>query len=225
MKELLALLEKKGSKQSVENMARRYGIVTTKAFGASVADIRAIAKSVGKDHAMARRLWATGVYDARMLAVFVAEPAKVTAKEMEEWCRDFDNWAICDTACFHLWDRLPDGGLMDAKIRAWSARDEEFVKRAAFALIASVALHRKEMKDEALLKYVPMAVRAAGDGRNFVKKGASWALRGMGRRKGATTLRVAVLDAAAELAASDDATERWVGKDVLRDVGKKARRH
>lgn len=217
---LLDALQRASSKKTLEEMSSRYGVVTKKAFGVPVGKIQTLGKSVGKDHGLALALWETGWYEARLLAVFVAEPARVTGAEMERWCGDFDNWGICDTACFHLWDRLPTAGLADAKIKKWATSREEFVKRAAFALIASIALHQKKLGDEVFLKYVPMAVRAADDERNFVKKGVSWALRGMGRRKGATAIRAAVIEAAEKLAASEDATERWVGNDVVRDLGK-----
>ena len=110
---------------------------------------------------------------------FVDEPEKVTPAQMDRWCRDFDNWAICDTVCFHLFDRMPHAF---RKIARWSKSPEEFVKRAAFALLASVALHDKKSGDEPFAKCLPLVGRASSDGRNFVKKGVSWGLRGVGRR-------------------------------------------
>jgi 3-methyladenine DNA glycosylase AlkD len=114
-----------------------------------------------------------------MLAPFVDEPEKVTAAQMNQWARDFDNWAVCDHACFHLFDRTPHAW---RKIEQWSVRREEFVKRAAFALLASVALHDKRAADEPFLDSLALIERAAEDDRNFVKKGVSWALRLIGRR-------------------------------------------
>ncbi len=148
-----------------------------------------------------------------MLAAFVGDPARVTPAEMDRWCKDFDSWGICDTVCFSLWDRTPHAM---KKIRQWSTRREEFVKRAAFALLASVALHDKAMSDAAFVKCLPIIERCATDGRNFVKKGVSWALRLVGRRSRA--LHKSSIALSKRLAASTNPVERWVGKDALKDL-------
>jgi 3-methyladenine DNA glycosylase AlkD len=148
-----------------------------------------------------------------MLTAFIAEPARVTPSQMDRWCRDFDNWAICDTLCFHLFDRTPHAF---AKVEQWSDRRAEFEKRAAFALLASVAGHDKTAGDEPFLATLPLIERAATDQRNFVKKGVSWALRHIGGRS--RTLNVAAVELAQRLAASTDAGARWIGKDALREI-------
>jgi len=212
----LESLERAGSKKVRDEMAPRYGIVADKAYGTPVAKIRLIAKSIGKNHALAAALWDTGVYEARMLASFVAEPAQVAKAEMERWCRDFDNWAVCDTMCFHLFDRTPHAF---EKIEAWAGRKEEFVKRAAFALLASLALHDKKAPDAPFLRALKLVERAADDDRNFVKKGVSWALRGIGKRN--AKLKAAAMDVAKRLSASDQPAARWIGKDALREFGRR----
>jgi 3-methyladenine DNA glycosylase AlkD len=164
---------------------------------------------------LAAALWQTGWYEARMMAAFVDEPDRVTAAQMDRWARDFDNWAICDTMCMHLFDRTPRAW---RKVEQWSGRRDEFVKRAAFALLASIALHDKRAGDEPFLKSLALIERAASDERNFVKKGVSWALRGIGRRN--PRLREEALDLARRLAASSDPAARWVGKDAVRDLTK-----
>ena len=192
----------------------RYGIVAKKVLGVSVGDIRKIAKDIGCDRALAQELWKTGIYEARMLACFLEDPAEISPSQMDRWTAAFDNWAICDTACFHLFDRSPHA---ISRIRAWAPDKREFVRRAAFALIASLALHDKARKDTDFLRLLPLIRRAATDDRNFVKKGVSWALRGIGHRK-SQALRDAALAMAKELAASSDPVERWIGKDALRDL-------
>ena len=203
--EILAWLERRGTKRNRDGMAR-YAIVTPKVFGVSVADVRGLGKTIGRDHRLAEPLWKTGWYEARMLAAFVADPARVTPAQMDRWARDFDNWAICDTMCFHLFDRSPHAW---PKIRQWSRSRDEFVKRAAFALLASVALHDKQAPDAPFLAALPLVERAAADDRNFVKKGVSWALRGVGRRTAA--LHSPSVALARRLAASDEPAARWVG--------------
>jgi 3-methyladenine DNA glycosylase AlkD len=209
---VLAWLQRRASKRNRDGMAR-YGIVAPKVFGISVGTLRAFAKKIGRDHDLALALWKTGWYEARMLAAFIADPERVTPALMDRWARDFDNWAICDTVCFHLFDKAPHAWL---KIRAWSRRREEFVKRAGFALLASVALHQKIAPDAPFAKALPLITRAADDDRNFVKKGVSWALRGIGHRSPA--LKREALRTARTLAASDTPSARWIGKDALRDL-------
>jgi 3-methyladenine DNA glycosylase AlkD len=208
----LAWLERRGTKRNREGMAR-YAITAPKVFGVSMATMQALARELGRDHALAEALWQTGWYEARMLTAFVDEPERVTAAQMDRWARDFDNWAICDTLCFKLFDRTPHAW---RKIHQWSTRREEFVKRAAFALLASVALHDKQAPDEPFLESLALIERAAEDERNFVKKGVSWALRAVGRRNQA--LNTAAIETARRLAGSAAPAPRWVGKDALREL-------
>ena len=213
---VLASLARAGSKKVRGEMGPRYGIVAAKAYGVPMAKIKLVAKSIGRSHEMAAALWDTGWYEARMLAALVAEPKRVTAAEMDRWARDFDNWAICDTMCFHLFDRTEHAL---GKIEQWAGKREEFVKRAAFALLASVALHDKKAADDVFLKCLLLIEKAADDERNFVKKGVSWALRGIGKRK-STKLRAAAEEVARRLAKSDKPAARWIGKDALREFAK-----
>ena len=192
----------------------RYGIVAPKVFGVSVADLRTLARPYRGNHELAEALWKTAWYEARMLAAFVDDPARVTPRQMDSWARDFDNWAICDTVCFHLFDKTPHAW---SKINRWSDRRHEFVKRAAFALLASVALHDKAAEARPFLDALPLIERAASDDRNFVKKGVSWALRGIGKRRD-PELRRAALQLAQRLSLAKDPSARWVGRDALKDL-------
>jgi len=209
---VLAALKRAGTAKHREGHAR-FGIVAGKAFGVPMGEIQRLAKGYGKSHALAAKLWASGWYEARMMAVYVEEAEKVTAAQMDRWCEDFGDWSVCDTACFALFDRTP---FAFAKIKEWHTREEEFVKRAAFALLASVALHSKEDIDAELVRTLPYCEAAATDARNFVKKGVSWALRTIGTRNGGLHAKAIALGA--RLAGSGEPTPRWIGKDVLRDL-------
>jgi 3-methyladenine DNA glycosylase AlkD len=208
----MAWLESHSSESTRAGMAR-YGIPADNALGVTVADIRLLAKQLGRSHELAAALWETGCYEARMLTSFVDEPARVTPAQMDRWCRDFDSWAICDTLCFHLFDRTPHAW---AKVAQWSGRRDAFVKRAAFALLASLAVHDKRAADAPFLESLPLIERAATDERNFVKKAVNWALRTIGKRNPA--LNAAAVIVARRLADSPDAAPRWVGKDALREL-------
>ena len=211
VKETLIWLERRGSKRNRDGMAR-YSIIAPKAFGVSVGDLRRLGKQLGKSHELAVGLWKTGWYEARMLVPFVGEPERVTPAQMDRWARHFDNWAICDALCFHLFDRSPHAY---RKVSAWSTRREEFVRRAAFALAASLALHDRQAPDKAFEQMLPLIEQAAKDERNFVKKGVSWALRVIGRRN--AELNKAATELAQRLAESADPTSRWLGKEALRE--------
>jgi 3-methyladenine DNA glycosylase AlkD len=209
---VLGSLERLGSKRNREGMAR-YAIRAEKVFGVSVATLQKLAKRLGRTHQLAEALWETGWYEARMLAAFVDEPEQVTPAQMDRWCRDFDNWAICDTVCFHLFDRTPYAW---RKVAQWSRRRDEFVRRAAFALLASLSAHDKRSGDEPFLEGLVLVERAAEDGRNFVKKAVSWALRSIGKRN--PRLHAAAVASARRLSESPSPAPRWVGKDALREL-------
>jgi 3-methyladenine DNA glycosylase AlkD len=210
----LTWLKRRGTKANRDGMAR-YAIVAPHVVGVSVTDIRQLGKAIGRRHDLTEPLWASGWYEARMLVAFVGDPAQVTPAQMDRWARDFDNWAICDTLTFHLFDRSPHAW---AKVDRWATKEPEFVKRASFALLAALALHDRTAPDAAFLDRLPLIEAAAGDPRNFVKKGVSWALRGIGSRN--VPLHAAALALARRLAASTEAPVRWVGKDAWRDLSR-----
>jgi 3-methyladenine DNA glycosylase AlkD len=209
---VLASLERLGSKRYREGLAR-YGIHVTKAFGVPVGKMQALAKRLGRNHELALALWETGWYEARMVAAFLDDPERVTPNQMDRWCQDFDNWGICDTVCLHLFDRTPHAY---DKVADWSRKRNEFEKRAAFALLAALALHDKQADDEPFVQGLRLIEQAAEDERNFVKKGVSWALRLIGRRN--PELNKAAVAVAQRLAASSNRTSRWIGKDALREL-------
>jgi len=208
---------KKHSKKSVRDGMARYAIPNDKALGVLMGDIQKLGKLLGRDHALALALWKTDVYEARMLCAYVDEPERVTPAQMDAQARDFDNWAICDTLCFALWVRTPHAF---AKIRKWANHRDEYVKRASFALLASMALRHKETGDADYLRCLPLIEKAASDERNFVKKAVSWALRGVGRRS--VMLNKASLTLAKKLAAAKEPAPRWIGKDALRELSSAA---
>lgn len=216
VEQALAALEAR-AEASIRDGLARYGIETKdRVIGVRVAGIQQVAKGLGRDHALAEALWQSGVYEARMLAAFVDDPALVTPEQMDRWARQFDNWAVCDTLTFKCWDRSPHAFAM---VDAWADDEAEFVKRTAFALLASLALHDKKSGDTPFLERLPLIEAAASDERNFVKKGVSWALRSIGGKK-SPALRSAARELADTLAASADKAARWVGRDAQKAFAK-----
>ena len=210
--EVLKWLERKGTPLNVEGMAR-YGIHTDRAFGISMGTMQPLAKRLGTDHALATALWESGWHEARILATLVDDPPHVTRRQMNAWAADFNNWAICDTACLRLFGRTPFAW---DKAHQWSTSPREFVKRAAFALMASLAGHDKAASNAQFLALLPLIERGACDERNFVKKAVNWALRRIGARN--LELHEAALAVAKRLSQSAEASCRWVGKDALREL-------
>ncbi|MEO8195495.1 MAG: DNA alkylation repair protein [Thermoanaerobaculia bacterium] len=213
----LAALEARASAETLAGMAR-YGLPQEGALGVAVGDIQRVAKLLGHDHALAAELWQTGIFEARMLAAYVDEPAKVSVAQMDRWARDFDNWGICDTVCFVLFDRTPHAW---ARVEAWSGRPEEFVRRAAFALLWGLTRHDREAEDARFLHGLALIETAATDERHFVQKAINMALRATGKRNPA--LRKAAFAVALRLADAVEPGPRWVGKDALRELQPTAR--
>ena len=212
----LAQLRAAASTSHRDGLAR-YAIPTERAFGVPMASIQGIAKRLGRDRELAEALWGSGWYEARLLASYLDDPAQVSAAQMDRWGRQFDNWAVCDTVCFALFDRSPHAW---RKIGQWAGRRDEYLKRAAFALLASKTVHDKAAPDQAFLHGLELIEAGAGDERNFVKKAVNWALRSIGKRN--AVLHAAALAVAKRLAASEDAAPRWVGKDALRELNSAA---
>ncbi len=197
-----------------DQMGPKYGIHTDVAYGVSMADMKAVAKPVGRDHELAQALWATGVYEARTVAAFVDEPGAVTITQMDAWCADFDNWAICDTVCFHLFDRTAGAW---SRVDAWAERDPEFERRAAFALLWGLALHDKTADDASFEHGLTLIERHAIDDRHLVNKAVAMALRAIGKKH--PGVRASAIAVAERLAASDDAAARRIGRPALKELG------
>ena len=208
----LAALERLGTAKDRENLTR-FGIAAPKAFGVSMANIQRVAKGIGRSHEIAGALWTTGWYEARLLTSFVDDPALVTHTQMDRWCRDFDNWGVCDTLCFNLFDRTPHAW---GRVSRWSSRRDEFVKRAAFALLWGLTVHDKTAGDQPFVESLALVEAAAEDDRHFVKKAVNMALRAIGKRNPA--LHAASVASARRLAAAPGAAARWVGADALREL-------
>jgi 3-methyladenine DNA glycosylase AlkD len=208
----LQWLKDHSSKATRDGMAR-YAIPSDHALGVAMREIKALAKQLGHNQELAAALWETGVYEARMLASFVGDPARITPAQMDRWCKEFDNWAFCDAMCFNLFDRTPHAW---DKVTRWSSSNEEFVKRTAFALVWSLSVHDKGAGNELFVQSLDLIERAAGDERNFVKKAVNMALRAIGKRNRA--LHTAAVATARRLAESPNTTARWVGKDALREL-------
>jgi 3-methyladenine DNA glycosylase AlkD len=208
----IAWLKRHGTKAHRDGLAR-FAIPTDRALGVTMGQIQALAKQLGRNHALAQALWQSEWLEARMLAAYVDDPDEVTAAQMDRWCRGFDNWAVCDTVCFALFDRTPHAW---GKVTQWAARKDEYQRRAAFALLWGLTVHDKTSGDQPFLKALGLIERAATDERLYVKKGVNMALRATGKRSAA--LHTAALAVSQRLAASDDETARWVGKDALREL-------
>lgn len=210
---VVAWLKQTGSQAEREGMLR-YGIPNDRAFGVSMGALKRFAKPIGRNQLLANALWDTGWYEARALAAFVAEPGDISTEQADQWVADFDNWAICDTVCFHLFDRLPFAW---DKVERWANDDREFVRRAGFALVWGLTVHDKTSGDGPFVDALRLIQTTEPDERPLVKKAVNMALRAIGKRNCA--LNTAALATAAILSESSDPNTAWVGRHAARELG------
>ncbi len=200
----------------IEGM-HRFDLRPVRPIGLNTPQLRTIAKGIirtnGLDQALAEELWQTGIHDARVLASFIGDPAEITRSTMDKWTRDFASWGICDACCYGLFDRSPHAW---KQILKWAAGPGEFVRRAAFATIAGIAMHDKKAADRVFLDALPLIEKYAFDDRNFVRKGVNWALRNIGKRN--SSLRVAAMECAERVRAQGTPAARWIAADALREL-------
>ena len=212
VKDVLDKLQSKARPEQLKGMAK-YGMAVEQRLGVSVPDMRKLAKEIGKDHNLALDLWRTGISEARIVASMIGDPDKLTEEEMEDWVKDINSWDICDQVCMNPFEK---NQLAWKKIIDWSEREEEFVKRTAFSLIACLAWHDKKASDEKFIELFPVIIREATDERNFVKKAVNWALRNIGKRN--LNLNEAAINTAREIQRLDSKVARWIAADAIREL-------
>jgi 3-methyladenine DNA glycosylase AlkD len=216
LKEILKELESLRDSKAVAGMARA-GINPESAYGISIPDLRRIAKSIGKNHKLALQLWESGIHEARILATMIDDPKQVTEVQIESWTCDFNSWDICDQCCNNLFRKTK---FAHAKAVELSSRDEEFVKRTGFVLMACLSVHDKKADDGTFVSYLPIIKREASDERNFVKKAVNWALRQIGKRN--ITLNREAIKVGEEISGMDSKAAKWVASDALRELRSEA---
>jgi 3-methyladenine DNA glycosylase AlkD len=209
---VVASLKARANPANVAGMAH-FGSRPAQAFGLSMPEVRRIARELGRDHALALGLWATGLHEGRILASMVADPTQVTPELMENWVNDFDSWDVCDQVCSNLFDRTPYG--YDKAVE-WCHREAEYVRRAGFVMMAELAVHDKKAPDEKFYPFFPLMKEYSWDERNFVKKAVNWALRQVGKRN--ATLRPLAIRWAEEIRATNTKAGRWIAADALREL-------
>ena len=212
VKDVLDKLQSKAQPEQLKGMAK-YGMTVEQRLGVSVPDMRKLAKEIGRDHKLALDLWRTGIAEARIVAAMVGDPDKLTEEQMEEWVKGINSWDVCDQVCMNLFEK---NHLAWKKIVDWSEREEEFVKRTAFSLIACLAWHDKKASDEKFIELFPVIIRGATDERNFVKKAVNWALRNIGKRN--LSLNKAAINTAREIQRLDSKAARWIASDAIREL-------
>ena len=216
VEEVVERLKSMARPDLLDGMAK-YGIVVERRLGVSVPSLRRMAKELGQNHKLALELWKTGIAEARLVAAMTDDPEKLTEGQMEDWVKGINSWDVCDQVCMNLFEKVP---LAWKKIIDWSERKEEFVKRAAFALIACLAWHDKKVKDEKFIELFPVIIRGATDERNFVRKAVNWALRNIWKRS--LSLNKAAINTAREIQQIDSKAARWIASDTIRELESEA---
>ena len=210
--EILKELKSLSDPSAVEGMAR-YGINADHAYGVSIPSLRKIAKRVGKDHALAERLWSCGIHEARILASMVEDPSDLSGEQMDRWAGDFNSWDLCDQCCNNLFRK---SRFAHAKALEWAARKEEFVKRAGFTLMACRAVHDKDTGDADFIVFLQSIKQETDDHRNYVKKAVNWALRQIGKRN--LKLNREAVKVASHMRKLESKSAKWIGSHALREL-------
>jgi 3-methyladenine DNA glycosylase AlkD len=211
-KDIIAELESLSKPEEREGMAR-FGISPKKTYAVRMPEIRRIARKAGKDHELAAKLWDAGYRETRIMASIVEDPKMVTEEQMDEWASEFDYWEICDQCCINLFRKT---AYAYKKAFGWSTCDEEFVKRAGFALMAVLAVHDKKASNEKMMKFFPPIIRESEDNRVYVKKAVNWALRQIGKRN--MNLNERAIEVAEEIQSMDSKSAKWIAADALREL-------
>lgn len=213
--DILRFLKSKASPANVAGMAS-FGIKPEKNYGVCTPILFDLAKSVKNNHELALQLWESGIRDARLVSCFMDNPDMVTEDQMDDWVEDFNSWDVCDGCCLHLFSWSKHG---HKKAREWSKRKEEYVKRAGYVMMATLAVHDKAASDDKFRAYFPLIVKGATDERNYVKKAVNWALRQIGKRN--LALNKDAIALAKEIRRMDSKSAKWVAADALRELTNK----
>ncbi len=216
IQEILKRLKSLYDRQAVEGMAR-FGITPEKSYGISIPILRNIAREIGRDHKLAQKLWELNIRETRILACMIDDPDMVSEKQMEKWVRDFDYWEICDQCCQNLFEKTK---FAYQKSIEWSLRDEEFVRRAGFVLMALISLRDREAENERFEEYLNIIKKKSIDNRNYVKKAVSWALRQIGKRN--LYLNARAIETAREIKKLGAKSGKWIAQDAIRELTSKA---
>jgi 3-methyladenine DNA glycosylase AlkD len=210
---MMGKLEALSDSRRAKDLAKWAGIKAHMLLGVSIPNLRKVAKETGKDHVLAQELWVSGVHEARLVACMIDDPRMVTEDQLESWVGDFDSWDLCDQCCSNLFDKTV---FAFQKAVEWSSRSEEYVKRAGFVMMATLAVHDKKANDDVFLGFLPIIERGSVDDRNFVKKAVNWALRQIGKRN--VRLNKAAIETAESILRVDSKVARWIASDALKEL-------
>lgn len=212
LSEIIYKLEELSNPKDIDGMAR-FGITPQRTYAVRIPELRKIAKRTGKDHRLAKKLWEVDYRETKILACMIEDPKLVSSEQMDNWVMEFDFWEICDQCCMNLFRKT---SFAYQKIFEWSTREEEFVKRAAFTLIAVLAVHDKQAPDSKFERFFPLIIRESTDDRNYVKKAVNWALRHIGKKN--IRLNEKAIEIALEIHEIDSKSARWIASDALREL-------
>ena len=214
--QIVTSLESHGSPKVVAGMAK-YGITGNKIFGVSIPKLRRMGKELGADHELSLNLWTYPSRETRILAALTGIPDRMTGDLMEEWVVEFDSWEVCDQVIMNLFEKTR---FAYSKAVVWSSREEEFVKRAGFVLMARLAVSDKKAPDEKFKDFFPFIIKGATDNRVYVRKGVNWAIRQIGKRN--LNLNAYAVKQAERILEIDSQAARWVASDALRELRSEA---
>jgi 3-methyladenine DNA glycosylase AlkD len=212
LQEIVAKLELLSTPENIEGM-ERFGITPEKTYAVRIPELRKIAKESGKNHELALELWELDFRETKILACMIDDPKMVSSSQLNAWVLEFDYWEICDQCCMNLFRKT---SFAYDKIFEWGEHEAEFVKRAAFSLLAVMAVHDKKQPNHQFEQYYPLLISASTDNRNFVKKAVNWALRSIGKKN--SSLNKSSIDLAEEILALNTKSSKWIASNALKEL-------
>lgn len=215
LQQVVKKLEALSNPEKIELKEKKFGITANNSLGIYHKDLKVIAKEIGQDNKLALALYATGIYEARLLCSKIYDPELITEQQMDAWALDFENWEICDSFCMNFFTNSKHAL---AKAAEWSEADDEFVKRAGFVIMAAYGFANKKANNDVFENFFVPIEREADDDRIYVKKAVNWALRNIGKRN--VDLQKKAIEVAKRILRKDTKPAKWIANNALSELEK-----
>ena len=128
--EILATLKKLGKPQTAA-IYRRHG-AGDNVFGVLTSEIAKLQKKIKVDHTLAMELWKTGNAEARVLALLVADPEKLTRGDADRLLKE---GPVRFVGCY-LSALLARSPIAEGTMRAWMKSPDEFPREMGYGILS-----------------------------------------------------------------------------------------
>jgi len=213
IKDILKKLNELSNPEKVIFKENKFGIISNNSLGIYHKDLKLLAKEIGQNNELALELFDTGIYEARILCSKIYNPNDITEEQMQMWVNTFENWEICDSFCMGF---FAQSKYALQKTEEWSQRNEEFIKRASFTIMASYGFANKKATNEVFERFLEIIQREVDDDRIYIKKAVNWALRNIGKRN--LDLNKKAVITANKILENPSKSAQWIAKNALKEL-------